>query len=670
MSWSSRFIPCMALCCIPIAGAQTQVSPVTIVPVEAELLTRLDTHNIKEGSMVYARVVADWSGPGCVMAHGATLGAKVTAVTPHSKLSSESAVALLFEKAQCGKSELDPFELLLAAVAAPPDEDAGAVTTDLPAALGAGPTPGGSSAGSSTTNSLRSVDQQVDPLLLDVHRFPVTARLRSGDVLGIRGVTLRVGGGPDGSSMLISKGRDVQLDRHTRLLLMPSSVAGAQAKQDAEPQAMRADVHPEQAAGKVVQLVVRAAVSDAQPGDDVDSCAPPACNTAATSNNESIEPGPTVSFPIASLGFAPRLQTEFEAPDLDETLAYLTSTELLVAFNPHSLVPRFGGDHAGSTVRDIRAALIDVSAGRIVRTIDWHMRDDKQYLWTLAGQRVLVHVGNELRVYGPGLKVEARMALNSPLAFVRSSPNGKIIAVGVIKERHTEELHAKLRASLEQEPEEDVEILIMNASLEAVASTASTSDRLPPTMLNEGQIKLLQQPSTSATQDTHYRLQLRTWDNVPHTMARFASACTPAVSSLAPDLALLVTCSVANKAREYRVMRPDGKLVLRGQSTLNELGHAAIGDDEAREFAVRIFAADQPVLPGQVFNGLSLQTAEVAVYGSEDGKQVFNTRVREPAACKTGYALAPGGRQLAVLTRDHIALYAMPGRDAGGSGTR
>jgi hypothetical protein len=656
---------CLAI--ILIAGlyvsamqSQTRSQTGVLVPVEAELLMHLEASHLKTGGSVFARVSVDWTGPGCVLRRGATLEATVVAVTPHSPISSGSEVALSFEKAQCGKSDMEPFALLLAAIAAPGDEENGSITTDLPAALGGSSIPGTSGPATTTANSLRSVDQQVDPMLINVHRFPATASLRAGDVLGIKGLKLSVATGPESSSVLSSKGHDVELYQHTRLLLMPSSAMNTKAQSSAQPQTAAL---PQQASERGrTDLVVRlvSATPERAAEEDLDTCAPPECTIASDEREGATDARAAGSISIASLGYAPRSQIEIDAPGQDEALAYLGPTELLVAFNPHSLVPRHGDVAAGSTVRVIRAALVDVVNQKVVRTVDWRLPDRKQFLWTLAQYRVLVHVGNELRVYGPGLKVEQHIGLSGPLAFVRASPDGKVVAIGTIKERHSEELHHKLRESLGQEPDEDVEIVILNQKFETIATTTSTSDRLPPTLLNEGQLKLLQQSGQAGLPDRRYHLTLRTWDNLSRSLGRFTSTCIPEVSSLAPDLVFLVTCDSANQAREYRVMRPDGRPVLRGKSMLRELGHAAIGDENTKEFAVKIFQADQPVLPGEMFHPANLQSVELGVYRSESGRQLFSVRISDPAASAGGYAMAPGGGQLAVLTRDRIELYAFP----------
>jgi hypothetical protein len=640
------------LCVIGLCAVWTQAESQPVqgvqVPVEAELLTHLRARTLKQGDLVYARVAAEWSGPGCLLRRGATLEAKVVEVTPRSSKSPNSTISLSFARAQCGKSDMESFALVLAAVAAPDDADSGSVSTDLPMIFGGNTGPSAPSAG-----MLRSSLAAVDPMLVNVHRFPVTPSLRAGDVLGIRGMKLSVGTGPEDSSTLSRSGHDIELDQHTRFLLVPASMAVAKAPSGSSQQSPVTDA-------SILATRPAPTTSGEVAADDLDTCVPPACSLVSSANEDGAESEVQADVSINVLGYASRIQTEIEEPGQDDALAYLGPTELLVAFNPHHLVPRYGVNSPGATVRVIRAALIDTTSRKVVRTAEWRLPDRKQYLWVLARQRVLVHVGNELRVYGTGLTVEARIALAGQLAFVRPSPDGKILAVGVVKERHTPELHTRLRDSLGQEPEEDVDILVLNERFQTVASAASTSDRLPPTLLNEGQVKLMLESGQAEQRDKHYRLELRTWDNLARNLGTFTSSCMPQVSSLSPDMVLLVTCDKMNQAREYRVIRPNGKLVLRGQSLLKELGHGAVGDTESEEFAMRIFEADEPVLPGEVYRAANLQFAELEVYRSDNGKHLFSVQVSDPAASSGGYALAPGGGQLAILTRDGLALYTMP----------
>jgi hypothetical protein len=631
-----------------VAIAAVAQPNVPTAPIEAELLSRVTARNTIPGAIVYARVTADWSGPGCTLRRGATLEATVPEIVPHSFRARDSRIAIAFQRAQCGGSALQPLRLTLQAIAAPADPNLGSLPTDLPILFGLSSTSG------------KSLAQHPDPLAVDAHRFPAAAPIRPGEVLGIRWLKLKVGSGPENSSVLSRAGGDVQLEEHTRLLLLPSQATPDAANPDPPDPPQPESAQSESPASPLKAIAIESALAPQTPADDdSELCVPPACSLAASGLVTSGEEHFAGSVPLRALGYAPRTTTEMLAPDDDEALAWLGPTELLVAFNPHLLVPRHGIVTPGSIVRVVRAALVNISTGAIQRTVEWGLSDQGQFLWPLPGNRVLVHVENELRVYGPGLRREKRIPLGGPLAFARVSPDGKFTAIGILRERHTPELHATLLAMLDHEPDEDVQVSLLNERFEAVAFALSSSDRSPPVLLNEGQVELLATLGQQHRGNQYFGLQLRTWDHQSRSVGRFSSSCVPQLSSLPPDLLFLVTCDHFNSGRHYRVLRPNGQVILQGRTMVRDLGHGAGGNQATSAFAVRIFEADEPILPGQVFHGADLDFAQVGIYRSLDGKRLFTAREKDPAASSAGYAVSARG-QVAILGRDRVDLYAIP----------
>jgi hypothetical protein len=353
---------------------------------------------------------------------------------------------------------------------------------------------------------------------------------------------------------------------------------------------------------------------------------------------------------VGPLGYAPRPKREMRDFDRDEELAWLSPGQLLVAFNPHELVTRHSLGPSGSTQRVIRTALLDTNTHRITRSVDWELPDNAEYLWPLAENRVLVHVGSELRVYGEGLKISQRIALDGPLAFVRVTPDGNFIVVWQVRERHSPELHAQLKESLQADPEEDVEVTVLNHDFKTIAKSDARTNLVPPTLLNEGQARLLALPKR------RYRVALLTWGGRSSVLAGFGSGCLPQLSSLAPDLLFLTSCNLHNGLLEYRVLNSSGKLTLKGYSSPDDLSHTAKGIANPGTFVVKTIRSSAVGL-GDSFSASSLDSEELGVYRAADGKRLLGMRVDSPSSSLDGYALTADGSQLAVLTRDQVAIY-------------
>ena len=629
------------LSCSALSGENLTKPGVT--PVQAELMGDLHARLVKTGGPVYARVTAEWHSPECILNTGATLEGHVVDVVAHVKgakgaMPKQSQVSIAFTKAQCGSPKMTPFSLLLSAMAAPPHEnDMGLISESLPSLITGGSN-GAMGAGlmaSMHTSAYLNYDFQTE-----IYNFPISPKMPIGYVSGIRGLKLSVGTGEENSSVLTAKDHDVSLEKHTLMLLIPT-----------EGTIPRLTVDPAGVQHLSLDTSSVEAVPAPPPVEDIDLCAPPQCSQALPAGDSIDSGSASATMSMQPFGYATRPQREQAAFDHDDALAYLGPRELLVTFNPHKLVTRHALGRSGTTVRIVRAALMNTETHQVTHTVDWELPDDRQYLWPLTEGHVLVHVGSELRVYGADLKIQNRLPLDGPLAFVRVTPNGNFVAVGIVRERHSPELHAQMSQNLGKDPEEDVSILVLNRSFEVIAKSQARSGLMAPTLLNEGQASL------KALPNNRYRIAMQGWDGQFHLVTQFSSTCTPELSSIAPDLLFLVSCAKQTDGREYRVLRPDGKLVLKGDSTLSELGHAAEGVAGSNAFVVKTVQSTLPAPPGVVFRADELSSEELRVYRATDGKRVFGVRVSSPTSSRDGYALAPDGSQLAVLNRDQIAVY-------------
>jgi hypothetical protein len=387
------------------------------------------------------------------------------------------------------------------------------------------------------------------------------------------------------------------------------------------------------------------------PVDDIDLCDPAHCNVALPVGEEAGSRKPAATISLQRLGYATRPRRATRDVDNDDALAWLGPQELLVAFNPHGLIARQSLGSAGFTQRIIRAALLDTETRRVTRTVDWELPDTREYLWPLADNRVLVHVATELRVYGTGLKIWKRIPLDGPLAFVRVTPDGSFIALGVVRERHSPELHAQLSQGLQSNPEEDVDVMVLNRDFETIARSSARTGFMPPTLLNEGQANLLAQPNM------RYRLAMRSWDSAASTLTRFNSSCIPELFSFAPNLIFLVSCNQHNGVREYRVLHSDGKMTLKGSSNQSRCVQGAKGNAADGIFVVNNLCSAVPMRPEDSSGADEINSEELNVYRASDGKRLLGLRVSSPSLSRDAYALATDSSQLAVLTRDQISIY-------------
>jgi hypothetical protein len=355
---------------------------------------------------------------------------------------------------------------------------------------------------------------------------------------------------------------------------------------------------------------------------------------------------------VKDLGYS-LIDRERFAFDYDSAVVFLGEKKLLFTFNPHILVPRNGAEAKFARLRIIRAVLIDIATKNVQKTVDWKVPDDRQYLWSIGRDRVLVHVGRELCIYGPDLRVEQRVALSGPLAFVRASPSASYFAVGVTQERHSDTVHRELLDAEAREPEEDVEVKVLDANLRTLATTVHSSRAVPPVVSDKGEIR------TQKIRKNRWRIFEATWDSQQRNIAELNSTCSPRITTLLPDFLFIIGCDLQASGRWYRVLRSNGKPVLKGRSYSAELEERVSGADAGNSFTVGVAMAVKSLNATDPFRVADIAAQRIAVYRAENGDRIFSLNVASPVPTVQSFVLSPDGQQLAVLQGDQIAIYAM-----------
>lgn len=640
------FIPVLATIALRSAFA-TDTLPERI-PIQAELLKALEPGKISVGDPVLARVDIAWKTEDCSLRKGAILKGRVVAESARSKTTKNSEIALVFESGQCGGRDMKSLPLTIAAVVASNLAQGstlheGEQSPPLSEAVGLGLN--GGAAGNYGGSGARGVSTAAATVFVEPARAKPPKTVMPGQVIGLGDVKLSVGTGPEGSSVLTSK-RNMRLEAGSELVLVLNSKAGTGS---AVPAATA--IVPDSKA-------VSASVNEANPlkaidvTDEPEVCTPPECSTEFTQTR--MEPGRitamgTVS--IKELGYAPRADHEMDSFDHDAAIAYLGSKELLFTFNTHELIRRSSDPAFAAGLRTIRAVLIDLITLKVIRSVNWQVPDANQYLWPIGEGKVLVHTGRELRMYGPGLKLEGRHILDGPLAFMRVSPSGTYFAVGVLQERHSEVIHRELAEIENREPEEDVQIKVMNADFHTLATVERSSREVPPVLTDEGEIQL------RTVSKNRWRILEQTWDGQQRTLGAVVSTCMPHATSLPPKLLFVLSCDRTADGKWYQVLRSNGKPVLKAWSPSAELEQTVGWSADSGYFTVGVAKAARALFAESGFRASDLNSERITVYRAENGARLFVLDIASPVPTLQTFVLSPNGTQLAVLKRDQISLY-------------
>ncbi len=631
--WFAALATIVLSFCAPGAGA---TPPTDRIPIQAELVKSIEAGRVRIGDPVYAKVDLAWNNAACKLREGAILKGRIVAQTPRSKTAKSSGVAFLFESGQCGGRDMKPLPLTVAAVLAPDPIGGSSLFGDRDNQ------PLNEAVGLSLDGGMRSMLAAAQTAILEPPRHKPPQTVMPGQVIGLADMKLTVGSGPEGSSVLTSEKHNLRLDSGSRLVLVPSVTAEAPRSSPAElaPGAATAPPNPP---------------SDVDAAEDAEICVPPACSLALTASpDETISSVADSTMPLKQLGFTVSADQAMYDLDHADTISYLGSNRLLFTFNPHVLVPRTAADITLPKLHIVRGVLIDLATKRVLRSVNWRIQDAFQYLWPLGPDHVLVHVGGELRLYDSALKVQQRLPLNAPLAFVAVSPSGSYMAVGVIRERHSEEIHGELRDAEGREPEEDVEVKVLDSNFHSLATVMRSSRDVPPVLSEDGEIRI---PTIGKNR---WRIAEYTWTGQRRVLAQVTSSCRPQATSLPSNLLFVTGCSRMEDGKWFRVLRPDGKLVLKGESQSTEKGHTASGTSGGNLFAVGITELTKALGDSSPFHSSDLKSLRVGVYRIENGRRVTSVTIPVPLPTVQTFALSPDNRHLAILETGQIVFYSFP----------
>jgi hypothetical protein len=634
------FVQIVSLALLAHASCSAADPAADRTPIQAELVKSIEAGHVQVGDPVYAKVNLAWSNSGCKLREGAILKGRIVTQTPRSKAAGSSGIAFLFDSGQCGGREMKPLPLTVAAVLAPDASSASSLYGDrqnqpLNEAVGLGLGQGGGS-------GMRSMLAAAQTVTLEPPRYKPPQLVMPGQVIGIGDMKLAVGSGPEGSSVLTSEKHNLRLESGSLLVLVPTLKAEVAESTSPESAPGAAPTSPNPS-------------SDAEAIDEAEICVPPGCSLAlSASQPETSFKTTDFTLPITSLGFAPSADQAMYDLDHADTVSYLGSNRLLFTFNPHLLVPRTSADVTLPKLHLVRAALIDLPTMKVLRTVDWRVHDTRQYLWSIGTERVLVHVGGELRLYDLNLKVEQKLLLNGPLAFVAVAPSGSYLAVGMVRERHTEAIHRELRDAEDREPEEDVEVQVLDSNFRPLASVMRSSRDVPPVLSEGGEIRI---PMIGKNR---WRIAEYAWTGQRRVIAQVASTCRPEAESVPPNLLFVTGCDRLGNGRWFRMLRPDGKLVLKGESESTEKGHSASGTAGSNFFAVGIAELAKAMDDSSPFHSSDLKSLRVGVYRVENGKKITGVTIPDPLPTVQTFALSPDSRHLAVLESDQIVFYSLP----------
>jgi hypothetical protein len=621
-------------------------------PIQVELLASLDVGKLSPGASVFAKARVDWNQPTCHLRAGSMVVGHIVDLERRSKQKPGSTLTIAFDHADCD-GHIAPVPLILFAVIAVPHVDEGIPLADSGARFGAaGTNPHFGMGGASIGSAPPPVNMKDDMSVRTQASQDKTPKvIQAGQVIGLKKVTLSVGTGAEGASVLSAVKDNIRLESATQLVLMPQSAIVPHPSTTLEAKSDSHSIAPDSpsAMPSSAPAPPPPPPPPAPPEIDETSICTDSCSEVSTPTS-TVVANVSRSISAALLGFSPHDSREFTAFDYESTVTYLDSHNLLFTYDPHKLRQRFPAGIRTESMRTIRAVLLDPATLKVKKIVDWQVQGEGQFIWHVAPGQILVHLGHHLRLLGENLSILRETPVPGQLVFVSTSPSGEFIAVGTLHERHTPAMHAALAEDTHIEPEEDIDIRLLDQNFGLLLSSRQSSSLPPPTLSDTGEIRV------NSSGRNHWRIREIRWDRSEHTIANVTSDCHPDLATPLAGSVFLVGCSESPLQNWYRLLRLDGLPILTGKGSSEEIEQSSSSTSQ-NDFAIRVVRSHFSKARGQTFKKQDLKEQEVSVYRASDGKRLFFSLNPDVSLAEQSFALSPDGAQLAILSGVNISLY-------------
>lgn len=371
---------------------------------------------------------------------------------------------------------------------------------------------------------------------------------------------------------------------------------------------------------------------------------------------------PAASLPLESFGYRPGTSSlTLRSGYTNATLAFIDSEHLLLTYSARKLMARATDQREGDDDHTVRAVVVHLPDGKVLRETEWRMHDRAPYLWQLANGRFLLRERGDLYSLDPlgsfhPEHLGRRMLLHSEntIETVQLSPSRDLLLVETTP------------AQKVGDDPEDRRKLPVSADFFRVGvendSSVHLSDRghavsRSPFAISFTSMGVLQ---TVKEDRMHWGFDFRTYTGKKIELAGFTSTCKPTSIFVSDAEFFAYGC---RGGEERRLMGgfnllAEAKWVFTLDDSPLWLGISSA--PEAGRFAIRNTLTTAPAQETDRLDRDEIRAQEVRVYSSRVGQELLRV-ICSPAQRPGGnFALSPDGLKLAVLHGPMLEVYNLP----------
>lgn len=365
-------------------------------------------------------------------------------------------------------------------------------------------------------------------------------------------------------------------------------------------------------------------------------------------------PLPALRIDVASLGYMRPSDFYLSYRLSSMSMGFFDNDRLLFTFRVGGLLRRVPSDRPDDEDQQIRALVLDVRTGRVLKQTEWRMHDRNRYLWAYPDSRFLVRIRDSLYLAGPSLQLLPYLSSDTTLRLVETSPDRSLTLIETDTPGGKPEIVQGDGAPIMEQPV-DVELLPSGSRKPILLSNARSAAAFP--LMDDGMLEFLEGRSIGdwVLQEVFFRGKSKM-------IAHIGSVCRPSLQPISSKAVLVMGCSPNTGAGMpvYAIAVGDGSLLWQQQWESKYVWGFFDYAVNGSRFAYESIEVNRPVSVFDTLDPEDIIRQLVGVYDTGTGRMELLKDTVPVLTAGQNIALSPDGSRFAVLRNGAIEIYNLP----------
>jgi hypothetical protein len=367
---------------------------------------------------------------------------------------------------------------------------------------------------------------------------------------------------------------------------------------------------------------------------------------------------PTVSIPVAPLGFTPPASFFLGQRNSLVSLDFVDEDRLLFTFRVPGLIRRTAVEGEPSSeqseIRQIRALVLRLPSGTIDTEAIWTVHDRARYLWMLRDGHFLLRDGNTVEQGDASLDLKPILRLPGPVLWLEIDPEEQFIVTSS-READTGTPQSGQHSSyfIEEPPPPDILLRVVRHETGKVLLESRVGSLTHLAFNSEGYVEALRSHGTT------WVLNLNLFTGGSRLLGQVQSTCMPQMDFVAPTRMLATTCGL-NGERQLGAILTTGELQWIDQAQSTSVWPVLVRSADGSRLVDETLEATRPIGTTNPLDPDAVRGQAVRVLDAATGDLLLQTAASPVYDAGGNVALSPRGRRLAVLNNGALEIYDLP----------